>query len=79
MGSVKKLFGFGNTSIATPEPAPLPKESDQEPEAEAARNEALRKIKARRSMSGTLLRNPLGGSATTTSSANPQGLLGRAS
>lgn len=78
MGSVgKMLFGIGNNPT-TPEPEPLPKQSDQEPEAEAARNAELRKIKARRSMSGTLLSNPLDGSASsTTSGINPQGLLGR--
>lgn len=71
MGGVKKLFSSETPSL--PDPEPLPKESDQEPEAEAARDEEQRKIKARRSMSGTLLSNPL----TSNASGNAGGLLGR--
>lgn len=72
MGGVKKLFSSSAPEL--PDPAPLPNEADQEPEAEAVRDDERRKIRARRSMSGTLLSNPIAGNAPT---GNAGGLLGR--
>lgn len=71
------LFSAPSTPSVAPAPVveAAPTEQEQEPETAAVRDEETRKIKARRSMSGTVLTSPLG----TTGAVNSLGssLLGQ--
>lgn len=70
MGS---LFGGSYEAPEVPEVSPMPSSAEsEEPVSKAVREEERRRLRARRSMSGTLLTSPLG---TNSNSAN--GLLGR--
>ena len=73
MGSI---FGGSYEAPEIPETTPMPSSSEsQEPVSKSVREEERRRLRARRSMSGTLLTSPLG---TNSNSANgPSGLLGR--
>lgn len=77
-GAISSLFGGGGYDAPEPvqyDPVPV-REAESEPESRAVREAERRKLRARRSMSGTLLTSPLtsslGRSGNTTS-----GLLGR--
>ncbi len=70
MGSI---FGGSYEAPEVPATTPLPSTSEtQEPVSKSVREEERRRLRARRSMSGTLLTSPLG-----TSSNTANGLLGR--
>lgn len=74
-GAISSIFGGGGYEAPDPvqyDPAPA-RETAQEPESAVVRNEERRKLRARRSLSGTLLTSPLG----TTNSDSGSGLLGR--
>lgn len=74
------LFGGGQQSVEPVSYDPVPvRENEKEAESAAVRDEERRRLRSRRSMSGTILTSPLGvaGQSSAGQTGTGQGLLGR--
>ncbi len=75
-GAISSIFGGGYDAPDPVQYDPVPvREAESEPESRAVREAERRKLRARRSMGGTLLTSPL--TTTLGGSTGNSGLLGR--
>lgn len=77
MGSFDSIFGGGMSTPDLPEETPMPAESvKKDAESAAVRDEERRRLRARKTMGGTILTSPLG-TGGSSGSRSGMGLLGR--